>query len=296
MMNLKDMNCFIVVCDKKSITAAAEILFLSPQALSKTIQKMEKEVDAELFIRSSNGVKMTAYGEILYNSAKNILNEYDDMVAKIRSLTMQNKGILRMASAFGILRFLTPEFINVFAQKNPQMHLEYMEFPDKYVLENIINKHCDIGLIPYTEKNNELEYIDLFKVEIFFITHKESDYYNCKEVSLKNVVTEPLIVENENFIIRQILLNLCYKEHIQPNIYFNTSGFSLSYKLCKEGKGNTISMDFIFEDMKDKSLRKIPFQEHPMWNVAIVYRKDCFLSDNMKKLIQFSCEWCKILN
>ena len=82
-MNLKDMNCFIVVCDKKSITAAAEILFLSPQALSKTIQKMEKEVDAELFIRSSNGVKMTAYGEILYNSAKNILNEYDDMVAKI---------------------------------------------------------------------------------------------------------------------------------------------------------------------------------------------------------------------
>ena len=116
-MNLKDMNYFIVVCDKKSITAAAEALFLSPQALSKTIQKMEKEVDAELFIRSNNGVKMTVYGKILYDTAKNILNKYDDMMVKIRSLAMQNKGILRMASAFGILRFLTPEFIKVFAKK-----------------------------------------------------------------------------------------------------------------------------------------------------------------------------------
>lgn len=294
-MNLKDMNYFVVVCDKKSITAAAEALFLSPQALSKTIQKMEKEVDAELFIRSSNGVKMTAYGKILYDTAKNMLNEYDDMMAKIRSLAMQNKGILRMTSAFGILRFLTPEFVNIFTKKNPQMHLEYMEFPDKYVLENIINKHCDIGLIPYTEKNDELEYIDLFSVEIFFITHKESDFYNNKEVMLKNVVMEPLIVENENFVIRQILLNLCCRERIQPNIYFNTSGFSLCYKLCRERKGNTISMDFIFEDMKDKSLRKIPFAEHPMWNVAIVYRKDSFLSDSMKKLIQFACDWCQSL-
>lgn len=126
-----------------------------------------------------------------------------------------------------------------------------------------------------------------------FIIHKESDFYNNKEVMLKNVAIEPLIVENENFVIRQILLNLCCRERIQPNIYFNTSGFSLCYKLCRERKGNTISMGFIFEDMKDKSLRKIPFREHLMWNVAIVYRKDCFLSDNMKKLIQFACDWCR---
>ena len=43
-MNLKEMNSYIMVCDKKSITAAAESLYISPQALSKTVQKIESEL------------------------------------------------------------------------------------------------------------------------------------------------------------------------------------------------------------------------------------------------------------
>lgn len=294
-MNLKDMKYFMAVCDKKSITAASDSLFITPQALSKTIQKLEKDVDAKLLIRSNNGVEVTPYGKILYDTAKNMLKEYNDMTAMIHNLKMQNNGIIKMASAYGILRFLTPEFVNSFTRENPDIHLEYMEFPDRYVTESITEENCDIGLTPYTIKDETLEYIDLFSVEIFFITHSGSRFYDNKEVSLKDVVNEPFIVENNNFIIRHILLETCEKEQVNPYIYFNTSGFSLCYKLCREKKGNTLSMSFIYDDMKDDSLRLIPFKEHLIWKTAIVYRKDTIISDNMKKLIKFALNWCDSL-
>lgn len=236
-MNLKDMKYFMIVCDKKSITAAAESLFITPQALSKTIQRLERDVDAKLLIRSNNGVELTEYGKILYSTAQNMLGEYRNMLARIRNLKMQNKGMLRMASAYGILRYLTPELVNAFTEKYKAIHLEYMEFPDRYVEENIIEENCDIGLTPYIDQNDKLEYIDLFSVEIFFITHNGSRFYDHKEVSMKDVVAEPFIVENKNFIIRKILLETCSQEHVEPYIYFNTSGFSLCYKLCREERG-----------------------------------------------------------
>ena len=52
--------------------------------------------------------------------------------------------------------------------------------------------------------------------------------------------------------------------------YFNISGFSLCYKLCYEGEGNTISMPFMYEDIKYHNLRRIYFKEHPMWTDAMI--------------------------
>lgn len=292
-MNLKDINCFIMICQKKSITAASEFLYISPQALSKTIQKMETELGAELLKRSKRGVELTVYGKVFYKGAIKILDEYEDTSSKIKSLTMQNKGIISMASAFGILRYLTPEYVNSFAKAHPNIHLDYMEFPDQNTVENIKEGKYDIGLTPYITKDNELEYIDLFSSEIFFITHAGSAFYDREVVSIREIIQEPLIIENKNFIIHDILLEICKNEHVQPNLYFNTSGFSLCYKLCYKGEGNTISMSFMYDDMKYDSLRMIPFKEHPMWKVAMIYKKDSVLSKNIKELISYTLEWCQ---
>ena len=292
-MNFKEMNYFITVCDKKSITAAAESLYVSPQALSKTIQKIEFELGVDLLIRSNNGVEVTVYGKLFYDGSKKILHEYDSISTKIKQMSLQNKGILSIVSAYGILRYLTPEFINSFIEHYQETHLDYMEFPDYYIENNVKEQKYDIGLTPYINEDPQLCYKELFSSEIYFIAHKSSQFYDCQEVSIHDVIKEPVILENRNFMIHHIFLTLCKQEQVEPNIYFNTSGFSLCYKLCNEGEGNTISMSFIFEDMKCGELRMIPFKAHPKWKVALVYRKEMPLSDIANKFIKYAEEWCK---
>lgn len=289
------MECFIEVCEKKSITAASEAMFLSPQAVSQTIRRMEEEVGAELLVRSKKGVTLNEYGKLFYDHACNIISDYKGMISSISDLKKQERGFVRLVSAYGILRLLSPEFVHAFTDRNPGVRLDYMEFPDIYIEENLKNRKYDLGFVPYVKEDPELEYVPLFSREIFFVTHRKSRYYDRNEVSVREISEEPVIVENSNFMIHHILEKTCKDEGVDLDVYFNTSGFSLCYKLCREQEGNTVSMDFIFDDMGSDNLRKIAFAEHPMWKVAAVRRKDMPLTANVRKLIEFAEEWCRTI-
>ncbi|MCC6094178.1 MAG: LysR family transcriptional regulator [Eubacterium sp.] len=296
-MNTRDMLYFTEIYKKKSITSAAESLYVLPQALSKAVQKMEQDLGVPLLVRSSKGVTITEYGEIFYESARKITASYADMVNSLNDLKKQEKGFLRMASAFGILRLLSPEFIHAFTEKYQEIHLDYMEFPDIYTEENVKNRKYDVGLVPYIKEDPDLEYIPLFSREIYFVVNEKSQFYNEKEISVRDMSKEPVIIENSNFLIHHIMLETCRREGVNLDIYFNTSGFSLCYKLCKEHEGNTVSMDFIFHDMAgdNRELRMIPFVENPMWKVAAVKRKDMPLTKNIRAFLAFAKEWCRTL-
>lgn len=60
---------------------------------------------------------------------------------------------------------------------------------------------------------------------------------------------------------------------LSPDIIFNTSGFSLCHKLCRQKKGLSIVVDRISQDMNDSHLRKIPFETPLVWKAAMVYKK-----------------------
>ena len=55
-MNPKQLHCFITAAQEGSFSKAAKKLYLSQQALSKTIDKLEEELDVPLFIRGVAGL------------------------------------------------------------------------------------------------------------------------------------------------------------------------------------------------------------------------------------------------
>lgn len=294
-MNIKDMECFICVYEQKSFSKAAAKIFVTPQGISKTIKRMENELGSELFIRStSGGIHPTEAGEYFFRHISELVKEYHQIEEGVRSIAAQSSGILRLVSAFGILRFLTPDFINQFKMSNPDIHLDYMEYPDIYVGQNVLEGNYDVGMTPYLDSdlNPDLHIVPLFSRELFLIVGSGSCFYNEEEVSIREISQEPLIIENQNFLIHQIFKEACERRHAECRIYFETSGFSLCYKLCKQGKGNTVSMDFIFNDMADENLRKIPFEEHLTWNVGLIFRKDIPVSNTGNRFLKFAEKWC----
>ena len=292
-VNIRDMECFLKICEQNSISAAAQSFFMTPQAVSKEVKRMEQELGTPLLFRSQKGVVPTEYGKVFLEHAAHMVAEFHDTAREITELHQQNEGFLRMVSAYGILRFLSPEFIRTFVEQSPTVHLDYMEYPDIYIEENVLNEKYDVGLVLYLHERDELTYIPLFSREIFFITHPGSRFYDCPEVSVRDITAETMIIENDNFLIHHIMEETCRREDADLDVYFNTSGFSLCYKLCKEHKGNTASMDFIFHDMGDMTLHRIPFHEHPRWNVALIHKKDVPLSDNLQCFIRHSQIWCR---
>ena len=234
---------------------------MTPQGVSKVVRRLEEELRVDLFTRSQKGIQMTEYGRVFLPRAEEIVGIAEKTEEELAALKKQNEGYLRLASAYGILRFLTPDFIRSFTEQNKELHLDYSEAPDSFVIDMVRKGEADVAMVPYLNKEEDLEYVPLFEKEIYFITHPGSRFYDLPEVSIKDVM----------------------------------SGFSLCYKLCREGEANTASMDFIFDDMGTEGMRKIPLCEHPVWPVALVFKKDSPRSENLKKFGEFAEDWCSTL-
>ena len=69
-MDMDCMKAFIVICDSGRLSKAAEQLFVSKQALSALVKKMENELGTSLLEREKTGMKLTSAGECFYEYAK----------------------------------------------------------------------------------------------------------------------------------------------------------------------------------------------------------------------------------
>lgn len=75
------LRAFVTVAEELHFTRAAARLYLAQQALSRDIRRLEREVGAELFSRTTRAVALTAEGERLLPYARRVLAAYEEFAA-----------------------------------------------------------------------------------------------------------------------------------------------------------------------------------------------------------------------
>jgi DNA-binding transcriptional LysR family regulator len=84
-LDLAQMQAFVAVAEHRHFGRAAARLFLTPQALSKRILRLETTLAERLFIRAGRNVECTAFGYRLLPHARELLAAADVVVAAARS-------------------------------------------------------------------------------------------------------------------------------------------------------------------------------------------------------------------
>ena len=75
------LRAFLAVAEELHFTRAAVRLYVAQQALSRDVRRLERELGAELFVRSTRQVTLTADGERLVPYARRVLQAQDELLA-----------------------------------------------------------------------------------------------------------------------------------------------------------------------------------------------------------------------
>ncbi|MFI1397851.1 LysR family transcriptional regulator [Streptomyces sp. NPDC020681] len=75
------LRAFLAVADELHFTRAAARLFVAQQALSRDVRRLERELGAELFVRTTRQVTLTGDGERLLPYARHVLDAQDELAA-----------------------------------------------------------------------------------------------------------------------------------------------------------------------------------------------------------------------
>lgn len=90
-MNSHQLETFIQVADAGSFSRAGEILYISPTAVMKQMNLLEKTLEVQLFQRTPRGLTLTNAGKSYYQDAKYILQYMKDAQVRAKN-TMQDDG------------------------------------------------------------------------------------------------------------------------------------------------------------------------------------------------------------
>lgn len=291
-MNNKDLEYFQVICREESINRAAKQLYLSPQGLSKILQGMEAELGTTLLLRTKQGVQTTESGEALLKYASGITGAYEELCKEIRSIENRIRGEIDLLSAYGILRLLTPECILAFREKYPDITFTYREFPDCQVERRFCSKEGTLAFSIAPFPDGQYEVTELEKFPIKLLVHKDHPLSHRDSVTISDLKGERLYIESSEFKIHHIILDKCRQAGFTPDIAFETSGFSLCHKLCSQNKGITVTVDFIFQDMKPSNTVMIPFSDGEyFWKACMLTRSGEYVSRETQLFIRHIKNW-----
>src|SRR5262249_1879733 len=125
-LRLRDLHVFFAVVQTGSLAKAAAQLNVSQPAVSQLMTDLERALDVKLFDRSSRGVTLTRYGNILLARGRAAFDELKQGVREIEFLTEPCSGEGKFGCPEGLAPILPP-IIEGFSRRYPKIILDIYE-------------------------------------------------------------------------------------------------------------------------------------------------------------------------
>ncbi|MGB5981022.1 MAG: hydrogen peroxide-inducible genes activator [Nonlabens sp.] len=275
-MTITQLKYVLAVAQYQNFTKAAEKVFVTQPTLSMQIQKLEDELDIQIFDRSKKPIQLTETGRKLVNQAKNIVNESD----RIQDIVDQEKGFIggefRLGIIPTIMPTLLPMFLNNFIKKFSKVKLRIEELTTENILERLSDGSLDAAIAA-----TPLDHVDIKKKVLYyepFVIYDPSSQKSMQDkVNVDDIDTDNLLLLEDGHCFKDSVLNLCKRNRNSQEDHFllESGSFETLVKLADEGLGMTL-LPYLntleLNESKQKNLRH--FEEpNPAREVSLIYHK-----------------------
>lgn len=155
-MNLGTLRLIRDVAYHRSISKAARSNAISQSAASQAIQEVERELNCELFDRSTRPLTVTPTGKIYVEYCRDVLRRHEEMEASLNKLKQQINGRARIAAIYSVGLSEMAEIEARFAERFPDGLLEISYLRPERVWQAVEHDMADLGLMSYAESSREI--------------------------------------------------------------------------------------------------------------------------------------------
>lgn len=286
-MNSKKLKYIITIAELKSISKAANELFISQPSLSSILSNLENELGVTLFNRSTSPLSLTYAGEKYVKAAKEILALESNLKKELFDISSMKKGKLTIGIPGVRGTHVLPKILPKFKKKYPAMEIHLIEGDSNYLEECLFSGKVDLVLTSLPTNHKKIECELLYEEKIMLVCKKG---YLGKEylldntnnvVSLEKLKDTDFILTKKNHRIRKLTENLFDMYDFKPKIALETSNTATAFRLATSGLGVSFVSEMILNTtvpMNDFDLFNI--ENSPIiWNISISYLKNSYLND-----------------
>lgn len=212
---LHQLQIFLQIVEKKSITKASEALFLTQPAVSIQLKKFQEQFPIPLTEVIGRQLYVTDFGHEIADTAKRILEE----VQVIEYQTKQYQGKLAGKLKLSIVstgKYVMPYFLSGFLNEHAGVDFSMDVTNKKNVIQDLEENKVDFALVSVLPDHLDLEALPLMKNELFLVGNAEREQNRKGEKELI-FLEEPLLYREEGSATRNAMENFIQGKNLMAS-------------------------------------------------------------------------------
>lgn len=274
--NLSLYHIFYTVGRTGNISQAAKELYISQPAISKSIRKLEENLDTTLFQRSSRGVTLTEDGEALFEKVKeafSLLAEGENSILHNRSRKIPR---LRIGASSTLSKYVLLSHLSSYISKHPQVRITICCQSTYQTLQLLDEGKIDLGLIGRPRNLQGYHFQPLLQIRDTFVTTRQY-LKNQQEMFPEQPLfhTATFMMLDEENITRQSV-NAQLKEHeMELSHILEVTTMDLLIEFAQIGLGIAcVIREFVEKELATGLLVEVPMGfDFPVREIGFVCRK-----------------------
>lgn len=288
-INLELYKIFYIVAKNESISAAANILYISQPAITMQIKKLEEQLGISLFTRTKHGVILTDEGKILFDYVKSGIESITNGENVLSNLKNLDSGIIRISASTTVCRHVVMPYLEKFHENYPNIEIQIVNNLTSALIRDLRNGNLDILFLNMpSNENKDLKVLPIVDVNDIFVGNKK--YYDLTngKILLKDLINYPLIFQKLPSNTRKYLNNYLQDNNVFLKPQLEVVSYNLIMDLVKAGFGiGYATKEFIKTELENKSLYEIKVTpEVPKRYIGLVYINKKTPNFSTKKLIE----------
>ncbi|MCT9070330.1 LysR family transcriptional regulator [Cupriavidus gilardii] len=146
-MDFRRIRHFVVLAETLNFRRAAERLHIAQPALTVSIQKLEQELETQLFVRETRGVTLTPSGHAALAEARRILFHAGHFREAAHAAASGMGGTLRIGFVGSTTYHLLPQLVSRFRAEYPAVELTLKEATSASIVKQLEDGALDVGLV-----------------------------------------------------------------------------------------------------------------------------------------------------
>ncbi len=285
-MEIRVLKYFLAVAREMSISAAADTLHITQPTLSRQIMDLEKELGAQLIVRSSKRLSLTPDGMRLKKRAEEIISLADKTTAEFSSGESHIGGDVYIGGGETDTMRMLVRIAAQLRDEHSDIHFHIFSGDSDDITDKLDKGIFDFGVFVEPADVSKYEYIRLPAVDKWGILMRADSPLAAKEyIEPSDLRGVPLIVSRQSLTSRDIP-KWIGRDFDDLNV---VATYNLIYNaslMADEGLGYVLCLDKIIRTNEGKTLTFRPLKSDMEVHLDIVWKKHQVFSKAAELFLQ----------
>ncbi len=261
MVNLDLYKVFYTVAKTGSLTRAAEELYISQPAVSRSIKQLELQLGVTLFTRTHRGMVLSAQGgQVIFEEVERALGLLGAAQSRIAEMKTTATGTIRIGASDTIFEYFLADKIVEFHERFPAVKIELIAGLTPETVENLKADKCDVAFVnlPISPDPELKLYGNCMRLNDVFVAGEKFASLAQRPLPLADLKNYPLILMEKRSAVRKSFDNFLSTLGVNAEPSVEVGSWDLMKRLVARGMGfGVIPREYVKREMEEGALFEV---------------------------------------